>query len=133
MAEGRESAVASVFPDWCLLGMHKPRSPGTYTRKRPKEWNALLCGQSLPYRSGHFYVDIFEWLTCNGLSSRHIKDSSIYPLSSLLVLTDARKMLSLPPWCLWACAQLPGCPALFRSSTQIPLLLPWLGLQRRTA
>lgn len=93
---------------------------------------ALLRGQGLCYQSDHFYVDTFEWLTLKGLSSRHIKVSSIYPLLPLSVLIDARKMLSLSLWCLWAAVQLPGCPAFFCSSTQMPLLLPWLRLQRRT-
>lgn len=62
------------------LGTHRPRSPGTYS-KRAEKWSALRLGQGLRSWADHFYVDTFEWLTLNGLSSRHIKVSSIYPLS----------------------------------------------------
>lgn len=50
-----------------------------------------MLGQGSYYWSGHFYINTFEWFTLNGLSSRHIKVSSICPLSQLLVLINATK------------------------------------------
>lgn len=50
-----------------------------------------MLGQGVYYWSDHFYINTFEWLTLNCLSSRHIKVSSIFPLWQLLVLINATK------------------------------------------
>lgn len=50
-----------------------------------------MLGQGSHYWSGHFYINTLEWFTLNGLSSRHVKVSSICPLSQLLVLISATK------------------------------------------
>lgn len=104
-------------------GMQGPQVQGR-ALNRAKKWSALRLGQGLCDWANHFYVDTFEWLTLNGLSSRHIKVSSIYPLSQLLVLINTRKALSLALRCLGASVWLPVSPSLSQQRAETLAVAP---------